>query len=256
MDAARGLPTGAKLTLLKHSERGRGHFHDDDGNEHGYQRKHLAAARSVPERTIQRHYRVAEQAGYLVLHSGGHRTRQAAWHYTLPDDPWPCPNCETPGKGDTETSGKGDTQGDRETSGKGDTLKPERETKRESPTAPFSTPGKGVSGDSPISTVTDNPTASPACASLPADRSGNDRASQAPNSLSSLPSESWGTVTDAPLPPSETQPHLEPPPTGRSDAHNNLTECPACAGARGEPAVPGCQTPDVHAVGDRAGVLS
>ncbi|MDX6307447.1 MAG: hypothetical protein QOI06_493 [Nocardioidaceae bacterium] len=51
----------------------------------------------------------------------------------------------------------------------------------------------------------------PQAPSSPDDGDGHDDADRAPEPLASLPSESRGTVTDAPLPQSETQPHQEPP---------------------------------------------
>ncbi|MEZ0577294.1 hypothetical protein [Nocardioides sp. MH1] len=53
------------------------------------------------EATIRRAYRTAEAAGYLVMHEKGDRGQQRAqgrghqtvFHYTTPDDPWPCSEC-------------------------------------------------------------------------------------------------------------------------------------------------------------------
>lgn len=97
------LPSGVKLTLLVHSERGPGHFHDEEGNAHGYPQLRLADRLGGANRsTIRRHYRRAEEAGFLVLHEKGSRGQQPSpgrgkqnvFHYVTPTDPWPCEVCD------------------------------------------------------------------------------------------------------------------------------------------------------------------
>lgn len=110
------LPSSVKLTLLAHSERGAGHFHDESVNEHAFSRAKLASRLDRDAGTIRRHYRRAEDAGYLVMHergergqpSGQGRGRQTVFHYVTPGDPWPCEAC---GRDDERDEEKGRQKG-------------------------------------------------------------------------------------------------------------------------------------------------
>lgn len=92
------LPNGVKLTLLTHSERGPGHWHDDEANEHGAPRDRIADRLDVDTSTVRRHYSRAEADGFLVRHEAASRGRQTVFHYVTPSDPWPCASCGTGGR--------------------------------------------------------------------------------------------------------------------------------------------------------------
>ena len=100
------LPNGVKLTLLKHSEAGRHQYHDDALNLHGLSRERLAYARGIAERNVRAHLRIAEAAGWLLVHRQGHRGQQAEFHYVTPWEPSRCDDCDGPYP--TEQRRKGD----------------------------------------------------------------------------------------------------------------------------------------------------
>ena len=78
------LPNGVKLTLLAHAQSTSRHHHDDQENRHSVTQDRLARAVGKDQRTVQRHIRTAQHAGYLSCHSPGHNGAQAVYHYALP----------------------------------------------------------------------------------------------------------------------------------------------------------------------------
>lgn len=100
------MPSGVKLTLLTHGERGPSHWHDDETNQHAFPRKRLADRLGKDQSTVRRHYRRAERDGYLLMHQKGDRGQQAGqgrglqtvFHYVTPSAPWPCETCQMGGR--------------------------------------------------------------------------------------------------------------------------------------------------------------
>jgi predicted alpha-1,6-mannanase (GH76 family) len=115
------LPGNVKVTLLTHADRGRGRWHDDQANLHAFSRERLAKATGHDERTIQRHLRLAEDAGWLKRHAGGYQGRQAEFHYMIPGDPEPCPECF---QRETERETKSGPEGRQNPALKGNKIRP------------------------------------------------------------------------------------------------------------------------------------
>lgn len=83
------LPDVVKVTLIAHSERGRGGYHDDSGNLHALTVDRLSRARRQSSRTTSRHLSEARRLGWIVLHGTGSRGQQQVFHYSIPGDPVP-----------------------------------------------------------------------------------------------------------------------------------------------------------------------
>lgn len=120
---ASDLPASVKLTLLTHSEPGRRHFHDEQGNLHALARVRLAKLTGHDQRTVQRHLRQAEEAGWLQRHDGGHHGRQVRFHYTTPGRQEPCVNgCRREARGGLEGRQDHDVEGRQDQLSKGDKI--------------------------------------------------------------------------------------------------------------------------------------